>query len=523
MTDEEYNNSSSPITRRDFIGVAGAATALVSCGAATFLKSPILAVAQSKSSLGEWLEDENGLPCFHYTGPLSFHVRMKNGELVRVKTMAKGYSRPYIPHDPYFLLGNYRLTLFVHASGLFQILTGERAWGRMNQGDNDFSGANHAAVEIAEKRYELVGPETSFAAIADKLFGVGFARYRYPVTASVEITRTISVRPSKKPGDGTSAFLVTVRLRNLGKTAVSAIYTESVRAKYDMIVDERSGVYDMTSDRGSNPRYRISYSAEVVRESYGILRADFYPHPERGVTFSSERMSRLEGAPPSLFVKADDDKGLHPFAEKDAAGHDLVGVRSEVQLPSGGEKMLTFVVGYSRDKSAHAITALAVAAGENTPIAAAHAASVFGKEWANVVPAFNDEPDATLRREMRWDAAVLEAMATYRDYYEETAVPQGTLYDYVWGIWCVNRDFAQHGLPVCHTNPALAKSILRFIMKRMLRDGEIKGEDMGFGWVWPGGQGSSDQQLYFFGSAQQSVRKCNLRGFLECDVFALEA
>jgi cellobiose phosphorylase len=125
-------------------------------------------------------------------------------------------------------------------------------------------------------------------------------------------------------------------------------------------------------------------------------------------------------------------------------------------------------------------------------------AGAFGKEWARVVPGFHDEPDAALRREMRWNTAVLEAMATYRDYYDETAVPQGTLYDYVWGVWCVSRDFAQHGLPLCHTNPALAKSILRFIMKRMLRDGEIKSEDMGFGWVWPGGQGSSDQQLYFF-------------------------
>src|ERR671931_2015415 len=228
---------SSPISRRDFLGLAGAATALAGCGAEGLLETPLIATTEKKSSLGEWLDDENGLPCFHYTGPVSFHVKMKNGELAPSKIMAEGYSRSYLPDDPYFLLGNYRLTLFVHVSGLYQILTGERAWGRMNQGDSSFSGANHVALEIESKRYNLVGKDAPATAAAHKLFGVGFARYQYRVTPSVEITRMVSVRPSTSPGDGTSAFLVAVRLRNLGPTTLHTVYTESVRAKYDMIVD----------------------------------------------------------------------------------------------------------------------------------------------------------------------------------------------------------------------------------------------------------------------------------------------
>jgi hypothetical protein len=489
MQNDEGSGRSSSISRRDFLGSAAAAAALVSSRSAAILASGLLAGTREKgkSAIGEWLDDADGLPCFHYTGPLSFHIRLKNGETLTPKHIAPGYSRSYLPEDPYFLLGNYRLTVFVHASGLYQILTGERGWGRMNQGDSSFSGVNRAAVEFGGKRYELVGMGSPAAAAADKVFGVGFARYRYQVTPAVEITRAISVRPSKKPGDGASALLVTVRMRNLGEAELDAVYTEDVRAKYEMI-----------SNAGSSEPKLVSYSSEVVRDdSHGILRADFHPHPAHPPGFWKGHISRLEGDPPSLFVQVDGDERVHTISEKDSAGHDLIGIRSAVKLTPGNESVLTFVVGYSRG-SIDVMTALAAAVRPDVPLNPTVSESAFGKEWARVLPGFADEADTALRREMRWNAAVLEAMATYREYYDETAVPQGTLYDYVWGVWAVSRDFVQHALPLCHTNPALAKSILRFTMKRMSRDGEIKLEDMGFGWVSPGGQTSSDQQLYFF-------------------------
>jgi cellobiose phosphorylase len=115
-----------------------------------------------------------------------------------------------------------------------------------------------------------------------------------------------------------------------------------------------------------------------------------------------------------------------------------------------------------------------------------------------VVPSFKGETDGGLRREMRWNAAVLEQMATWREYYDETVIPQGMVYDYGWGMMASSRDLAQQALPFCHTNPAVARSTLRFIMKRTLPDGEIKLDDLGFGWCPHGARLTSDQQLYFF-------------------------
>lgn len=34
---------------------------------------------------------------------------------------------------------------------------------------------------------------------------------------------------------------------------------------------------------------------------------------------------------------------------------------------------------------------------------------------------------------MRWNAAVMEQMAIWREYYDETILPQGSMYEYIWG------------------------------------------------------------------------------------------
>ncbi|MGA3023759.1 MAG: hypothetical protein ABSF98_03205 [Bryobacteraceae bacterium] len=410
--------------RRSFLGCAGAMA--------------MLGGAPVAPSLGEWEDDEQGLPCYRYTGPLSFHTAS-------------------VPDDPFFLLGNYRLTLFVHASGRYEILTGERAWARLN-------GANEAAVEIAGQRHELIG-----ASDAGRVFGLGFARYEHLVTPELTVTRTLSVRPSMKPGEGTSAFAVTVRLRNIGGGTLNLTYSERVRAHYEPILAP-----------WAEQRGLVKYTQEVVNdEAHGILRYDVHADAKRLLGFApAGQMSRFDDAPPSLFVKA-----VTP-ALRPAPDGEWLGVHGDVQLVPGGEKELRFVVGYSRDVPA--IEALA-----------ARALADSRAEWLRVVPAFAGEPDQQLRREMRWNAGTLEAMATWREYYDETVVPQGTVYDYAWGQMLSSRDLAQHALPLCHTNPALARSVLRFIMKRMLPDGEVKLSDEGFGWAAHGAMLTSDQQLWF--------------------------
>jgi len=463
-------------TRRGFIAGAGALAAISAM--------PAWAVPHGGEGLGEWFDDDSGLTAYNYTGPLRF------------PDSPAGYGfedkpQQYLGDDPYFLLGNYRLTFIAHASGHYQLLTGERAWGRMNQGEQRWSGGNRAIAMIGGQRHDLVGLDAVAAQESQKRFGAGFARYDYKV-GDAQITRLLSVAPSRNIQEGSSAVLVQVRLLNGGRTPLKIAYSETTLARYRqaMAVWEDDGAAWWTND-------------EPRQTGDNLVVASFTAHGRRPLTFPPEgEMYRLEGHPPALFVRT--MGAPRAFFEKGEETH--VGAALECELAAGEQKDFAFIVGYSRDVSPQGINEVVeqLTAGAARPLAMA---SAFADEWRAKLPAFATETDATLRREMRWNAAVLEQMATWREYYRETVVPQGTMYDYLWGWMASSRDLAQQALPFCHTNPALARSTLCFIMKRTLPDGEIKLNDEGYGWVGHAAMQTSDQQLHFFLLLAEYLRK----------------
>jgi cellobiose phosphorylase len=427
-------------------------------------------------SLGGWLNDDHGLPCYRYTGPLKFPASpTQNGAVM-------------LPDDPLFLIGNYRLTLFTHASGIYQILTGERAWGRVNQGDTPYSGSNRASVEVSGETYNLIGLDHPVAKAASKRFGVGFARYDYSLSPALQVSRLLSVLPSTTPEDGTSAFLVQVLLRNTGSVALDLRYTESTRARYQQIFSPWAA-----------ERNEISWTAEPpVSPDPKTSLVSFTPRPKRKLAFPPKgQMCLLEQFPPSLFVHSLDGD-TRPDTELDAKGDSSLGISWNGSLKPGEAREFSFLLGYTRESSSQSIERLALKLRPTQRFTFASCGSAFATEWRRVIPAFDNEPDSTVNQELQWNVAVLEAMATWREYYNETVVPQGTVYDYIWGNMLSSRDLAQHALPLCHTNPGVARSVLRFLMKRTVPDGEIKLNDEGFGWSPSGAQQTSDQQLFFF-------------------------
>ena len=460
--------SGSGLSRRDFLAGAGTVAASVCM--------PAWAAVNGSSSLGEWLDDDLGLPCYRYSGPLRFEASpTQNGTVM-------------IPDDPYFLIGNYRFTLFTHASGIYQIVSGERAWARVNQGDAPYSGANQARVEFSGQAHDLIGPDQQAARAATRRFGVGFARYDYDLAPSLKVTRLISVLPSTSPEDGSSALLVQVLLRNTGASPLDLRYTESSRAKYQQI-------FSPWATEKTLIRWDVNQPASPGSKT---LLVSFTPKPKHELAFPPKgQMCLLEQFPPSLFVHSLDEQAK-VISEADEHGNTSIGVRWSGNLPARAERTISFVIGYTRDNSLEAIEALAQKLRPAQSLSSSACCSAFAKEWRKAIPEFSNEPDTSLRRELQWDVAVLEAMATWREYYNETVVPQGTVYDYTWGNMASSRDLAQHALPLCHTNPAIARSVLRFLMKRTVPDGDIKLNDEGFGWSPSGAQQTSDQQLFFF-------------------------
>lgn len=459
-------------TRRTFIAGMGAT-------AAASLVKPVWSQSDG-SSLGEWMDGSQGLPCYAYRGPIRFSDNYQTKP-------RWGLNGEMLPDDPVFLLGNHRLTLFTHASGHIQILSGERAWARMNQGEAIWSGANQATCAIDGSKHALIGLDAPAAKEADKLFGVGFARYRYQFDKKLRVERSIHVRPSTVVGEGASAFLLHVRFENVSNSPLEVEYIETVLASYRMLPFA-------SVDDPKVPEYAASPIESIGPDAICV---HFAARPRRPMTFPpAGQMTPFEQYPPTLFVQTAGDPSTKPYGSTDS-GRSLIGIRSRLSLKPGESHETSCVFGYTRETPKEAITQLALAL-QPQPRARSGNGSAFIAEWRQVVPEFASEADLQLRREMQWNVAVLEAMAIWKEYYDETIIPQGCMYDYAWGVTASSRDIAQQALPLCHTNPALARSTLRFILKRTVPDGDVKLTDQGFGWVASSPMQTSDQQLYFF-------------------------
>lgn len=451
--------------------------------------------------IGYWQQDAVGLPSFVFTGKLPCVSLMPNGKAASV------------PNDPWFLLGNYRLTLFTHASGSYELITGEREWGRLNQGDKINSGANAATIDILDVKgnvkssTSLVGMNTIAAdpKICRKEFGCGFAKYTYQ-TDGLSVDRLLSVSPSTSFDNGISAFLLQVKIQNTTSRQQIVRYTESVLAHYVSTMYQRQANKPVSFQN----QYDVDKDARTVRCDFKSTASDPLMIP------SIEKMSMYDGYPPSLFIKAVCD-GTVAY---DKMGN--LSAMSQIVLKKGETKTLTFIIGYSFDHSYSAINSMSeslLAQMSNDPMTAKNLTQwPFANLWKKQLPELPEEKDATLRQEMCWHAYNLEAMATYSSYYKETKIPQGTIYDYYWGMHASARDNFQHALPLVYYNPQLAKSIMRYMAKRTTPTGEIRLIEYGYGYADNMVYCTSDQQLFFFQLLSEYLRVTGDIDFLNEEV-----
>ncbi len=430
--------------------------------------------------LGEWGTDEAGLPNFSYKGSLPYSTQLADG--IQVK----------LPEDPWFLLGNYRFTLFTHVSGQYQMITGQRGWGRINQGNKPNSGQNSATVKIGKnqsKVYDLVGinSHASNPNVCKRTFGCGYAEYKYNFK-ELNCIRNISVKPSSTPYNGISAFLLTVTIENKTNKPLEFQYSERMLVNYEAIQQQRT----------IKEQKLVKYIHEIDELSDGnTIVVNIRGHTEDPFMFPDrDDMSRYDGYPPSVFMSNIEPK-VHSSLDQNEtdSGYDLESVVSYKLKP---RESVTFkmAVGYTfegREKVDAIVSELTKdMKGDN-----GHS-NKFANYWMKVVPSPDTEKDAVFKREMVWNAYNLEAMATYSEYYKESYIPQGTIYDYDWGRSASSRDHAQHALALIYYNPELAKSVIKFLMKKTTPAGEIMLEEVGNGFCQSWSYFTSDQQLFFF-------------------------
>lgn len=443
------------------------------------------------NKLGYWLTDDRGLPAFEYTGKIPYENYLSNGQKVK------------LPDDPWFLLGNYQLTLFAHVSGEYELITGQRSWGRVNQGKVRNSGLNRSEICINGKKISLVGMD-SIAADNDKcrrIFGCGFGVYSYNIE-NVTVKKKLSVKPSETPYDGTSAFVLEVTIHNNGDENIICGYTESVTANYEEIQ------FQTIPAEWRKVRYK---NVPFENKSENIVGVKITAECNDLLLMSDRNeMSRVECFPPMLFMKSLTNNVS--LAEKNSE----ISAEFEGEIEPNGEVNIRMIIGYSFE---HGVSIMDKTCAELSDGNFGNGlCSAYADDWDRIIPAFENEKDDVMRRELRWHAYNLEAMATYSEYYGETKIPQGTIYDYDWGVHASARDNFQHALPLVYYNPSLAKSVLRYMFKRTTPVGEIRLIEVGNGYADNERYFTSDQQLYFFMLFTEYLRVTNDYAFLSEEV-----
>ena len=436
-------------------------------------------------SIGHFAWDEQYLPVFRYTGDLPFHAVDKAGKDTG------------LPADPWFLLGNYQLTLFTHVSGAYELITGQRSWARLNAGTGMM---NHASATIDGRKYDLCGLD-SLAADAEKcerFFGCGYAKYVYHLDG-VTLIRTMSVAPSENYDGGASAFLTQVTISNDSGEPVRVAYREGITVNFAQYQFGVSTIEELGNPVLELQGLTFRYETEVT-ETLGKVKISceaedplLCPDPYT--------QTPVDGFPPTVFIRTIGE-GLKAEGTRktlEAAG--------ETKIGPGESRTIAFVTGFYFPYTGE------TAEDEIRKLSPVHTG--FSEAWAKILPDFSEEEDEGFRRELIWDAYVLEAMATYSDYYKETKIPQGTFYDYTLGMHLGSRDNFQHTLPLVYYHPELAKSSIRYMLKRMTPYGEIRWGEYGVGsadnlYLTP-----SDQQLYFFLLMGEYLRVTKDFAFLE--------
>ncbi len=431
--------------------------------------------------IGNWAMSDKALPVYHYTGPLPFTAVDPNGKDAN------------LPEDPYFLLGNYRLALITHASGRYQLLTAERAWARINAAAQTNYGWNDASLLVktgrSTRKTDLVGVGSLAAnpALVQKTFGVGFARYTYQLPDKVSCTRVLSVKPSPTINAGNPAFVVTVTLTNKSNKTQDLTYTERMGVNYVL----NGTQYTEPAKRPFV--YRTSTTVGANRQTV-LANVTYQPNEFLVVPDSTQRYP-YDVAPPSVFMHAS-PTGSDYQATVGATG-DTLATTVTTRLKPGQTVQFNVIIGLTKGTDAGAmqeqIAGLLADATQNDP-----SDGLFADQWKAKLPDLSAEKNDILKREMLWNAHMLEASAKYSAYYKETFIPQGTVYSYYFGDNISNRDHLQAALPACYTNPALAKSTLRYVMMHSEADGEIKRGNNGFGYTAPSIYKESDEQLFFF-------------------------
>ena len=160
------------------------------------------------------------------------------------------------------------------------------------------------------------------------------------------------------------------------------------------------------------------------------------------------------------------DGGLAPTSIAGTPSGTLFAFRAPLTLEPGASARLRYAYGMAHADQIPGLVAKYRAAAD--PLAARAAA------WASWVPKADfGAANAWVARELQWDAYLLRSASVYEELCGRHTITQGGYYQYATGLNLGTRSWPHYLLPMVHTEPELAREILRYTIGVQSEDGRL--------------------------------------------------
>jgi hypothetical protein len=141
-----------------------------------------------------------------------------------------------------------------------------------------------------------------------------------------------------------------------------------------------------------------------------------------------------------------------------------------------------------------------------------------GKQWKANRIQLELEDESWVDRELTWHNYYLRSNLTFDSFFREHILSQGSIYQYVMGFQGAERDPLQHALPFIYTEPAIVKSIVRYVLKTVNPEGRIPYGITGNGMYLPSTARPSDQEMWLLWLVSECVLATRDLDFLQEEV-----
>jgi hypothetical protein len=184
-----------------------------------------------------------------------------------------------------------------------------------------------------------------------------------------------------------------------------------------------------------------------------------------------------------------------------------------LHLKPGESRRLTFLYGYLPEGA------------QLDSLAGRYRASVgsawrdSSQQWKEKGLRFRTESEPWVEPEITWNHYYLRSGLTFDSFFGRHILSQASIYQYVMGFQGAARDPLQHVLPFVFSDPDIVKEILRYTLKEVRRDGSLPYGIVGYGMPMPTTSDfSSDMPMWLLWVTSEYVLATRDRAFLDEEI-----